>query len=157
MNMFSKLLGYFPYRMHQRKGKILNQTRLCIKTERSWGAWAPWSWDCRFALYPSHPARSVEHCPGSSFWKWEDDLRIFIGETSKAVCVCVGVFLSLTVLCLSPLPDFSVKVYLPNGSKLNRHSRNPTSWNLSRTGLLTCAFFVNCFLMQVGWGQKLFC
>lgn len=157
MNMFLQLLGLIFHRECTReKEKSLNQTSLCIKCGKFLRSLGTWSWDSRFALYSSHLSRSIGHCPNRSICTWKDDLRLFIGETNRAVRATV--FLSLTLPYLSPLPDpFSRSMWhLSNGSKFSRHSRHPTSWNWSRTGLLTCAFFVDCFLMQeVGWGQKL--
>lgn len=86
MNMFLQLLGLVFHREWTReKAKTLNQTSLCIKCGKFLRSLGTWSWDSRFTPYSSHLARSTGHCPGSSVCTWKDDLRLFIGETNRAV------------------------------------------------------------------------
>lgn len=143
--------------MHQRKGKTLNQTSLCIKCGKFLRSLGTWFWDSRFAPYSSHLALSIGHCPGSSVCIWKDDLRLFIGETNRAVGVSVF-FPSSSISESFARPLFSVNVTSIKRKQIQQTQQSPHLLTLVTYRFTDLCIFVDCFLMQeVGWGQKLDC
>lgn len=124
--------------------------------ERFWGVWAPGlgTPDLHHILHTFHVLLGTVPVDlfalGKTIWGYLSEKQT--GQWGPQ-CFFPLLF-HIWVLCQTPCLG-QCDIY-QNGSKFSRHSRHPTSWNWSRTGLLTCAFFVDCFLMQeVGWGQKL--
>lgn len=140
--------------MHQRKGKkTLNQTSLCIKCGKFLRSLGTWSWDSRFAPYSSHLARSTGHCLGSSVCTCKDDLRLFIGETNRAVGTSVfPPYSSISESFARPL--FSVNVTQPiKGKQIQQTQPSPHLLTLV-TDRFTCAFLSIVSLCRKSGGAR---